>query len=238
MITVVQTRNVLESTLRAWSVAMRREGLSAIREGMKRVTRQVILITPPASAGLTGRDAFQQGRNRIARDLRSVLTPVRLKGKRKERWPDAAQAYRERRRFRDSGVGVRVGRGQRAYVSTAKFNALLRDKSARIGRMASGWSAAAGALGVAVPAWVRRHGVGRGQFVQSNAPGRVGMRATNLAPGVPDNVRIELERRIPYAMRYVARGLEANILAVGLKAAAGVGIRTRATAGVVSDFAA
>jgi hypothetical protein len=237
MLTLTQTRNDIEPSLARWAVAMRRTGGQAVAEGMRRITRQVIAITPPASAGTTGREAYQQGRGAISRNLQAALIPVRLKRKRREQHPDVAAAYRARRVFSERRAGVRVGRVAKAYVDIVKYRALLRDKSARIGRMASGWLAAAEGLAVAVPAWIKRHGAVRGRFQRIEHGTRFGLVATNFAPNVPPHIRGEMARRIPYAVRYVERGLRANIHHAGLRAARQSGIKVR-TGGFVAAYAA
>lgn len=236
MLTLKQTRNDLEPTLHRWAVALRRPAAQAIGEGMRRITRQVIAITPPASAGVSGRDARLQGEAKISRDLQSALVPVRLKRKRRERWPDAAAAYRQRRVFSDRRVGVRVGRVALAFVDVNKYRALQRAKFARVGRMASGWLATAEGLRVAVPAWIKRHGAQRGRFQRIEHETRFGLIATNFAPGVPPNVRAEMARRLPYAVRYVDRGLRANIHHAGLRAAGQAGIKVLRQTTLVADF--
>ena len=225
MLTLTQTRNTIEPTLQRWAVEMRKDAATAVREAARRVTRQVIALTPPASAGLTGRDAYNQGRAKIRRDLLSVLAPRTLKGKRKERWPDVAVTYRARRVFRQSGVGVRITRGPVAFVDRRKFLDLQNRKHAAVGRMAAGWLPGARALDVPVLQWIARHGGARGGVSVAWSVGRFGIRVANYAPGAPANVRAEMARRIPYALRYVERGLRANIDHVALKSAARSGIR-------------
>lgn len=226
MISFAKTRDEMEPLLRRWAIAMRRDyGPGVVREAMRRITRQVLAITPPAANGVTGRAAFRQGEAKIERDLRRVFAPVALKGKRRERHPDLEAIYRQRRRFRRGGLGATVGRGMVHFVDERKYKALRKRKVAALGRLASGWVAAAAGLGVGTQRWVSRHGAGRGQFRSRSESNRVGMVASNLAADLPPNVHRELARRITAATRYVERGLEANIRAVGPQAARAVGFR-------------
>jgi hypothetical protein len=221
------TRDEITPTMQRWGEVMRKDGQAVVLEASRRITREVIAITPPASAGITGRDAFQQGRAAIARDMQKALAPVRLKGKRKERHPDVGVAYRQRRVFRGAGVGARVGRVAKAYVDQRKFNALFKELSGRVGRMASGWAPAARDLKVALPAWISRHGTARGRVLKDLSGPRSRVTVTNFAPEARGNVRVEMARRIKSAMAYARNGMQRNIDFMVLKSAGRVGLKVR-----------
>lgn len=219
------TRDSTSAMLIKFGRVMRRPLQDVVTEFARRTTREVIAITPPASAGITGRDAYQQGRAAISRDMQRALAPVRLKGKRREQHPDAYVAYRARRVWRDAGVGARVGRVAKAFVDQRKFNALFKELSGRVGRMAAGWGAAALALKVARPAWISRHGVANGRVVQDFSGDHLRITVTNFSPTVRGNVRFEMARRIPYAQRYATNGMTRNIDAVVRKSGGEAGFR-------------
>lgn len=237
-LTLTLVRDHVTPTLREFARVMRRELPEVVKEAARRTTREVIAITPPASAGMVGRDAYNQGRSKINRDLNRVFAPVKLKGRRVinivfgrpvstpiviktvEQYPDLVAVYRQNSTWRTSGTGHSSKRlRHKFYVDQRKFNQLRKAKEARLGRLASGWSAAATSLGVAIPAWIRRHGNAAGG-VQSQLTGdKLFIRVTNFGPGVPGNVRTDLARRLPYAMRYALNGMARNIAAVTAKSA-------------------
>lgn len=243
--TLTLTRDHVTPTLRDFSRVMRKELPWVVTEAAKRTTREVIAITPPGSAGITGKSAEMQGRSKIARDLHNVFAPVRLKGRKVvtqvfgrplgtpiviktvEKYPDLVSVYRQNSIASKSRVGIRgVRQGQKYYVDERKFKRLYNAKIAKIGKMASGWTSAANKLGVAVPAWIRRHGQSRGSIDSQLATDQLYIRVINFAPNVPDNVVSEMERRIPYAMRYALNGMRRNIDVVAAKSARAAKIRT------------
>lgn len=225
--TIQLVRDDITPTMQRWGEIMRKDAQAVVRETAKRVTKQVIARSPPASAGTTGRAAYQQGRSAIARDMQKALAPVRLKGKRKEQHPDVYAAYRQRRVWRNTGVGARVGRVAKAYVDKNKFNALFKDLSARVGRFAAGWYAAARFLGVATPAWISRHGEGRGRVVSDFSGSHSRVTVVNIAPTVTGQVRYEMARRLPYALRYAENGMKLNIDNMVLKSAGRAGLKVK-----------
>jgi hypothetical protein len=238
MLTLTQTRNELERTMRIFGRVMQRDGEKLARSVFKNITRRVLALTPPSHAAtITGdmalrKDAYWAGANRIARQMQNVLAPVRLKHKRKERHPDVAALYRGL--LRNSGGRLKLKTayvGQKFYVDAVKFRAVLKDRQARIGRLASGWTPAARAVGVAVPEWVARHGTARGTF-QSTPPGggRIGLRAVNLGTGLSPEVRTELARRIPYALQYERSSMVRQIHHLARTNASALGIRARSAA--------
>lgn len=225
----------------------------ALMEALRRATRQVIDITPPAHNGKTGADAYRHGRSRIKSDLHKVLAPIRLKGKRviavvfgnqlkkpvvirtTEKHPDVASLYRQHRRVRGVGVGGHAKSlgDNKYYVDTRKFTALLRQKEANVGKLAAGWNPAASGLDIPVQNWIARHGMGSGQIQLSLMPPNMSGTVVNLAPGLAPNVRAELARRIPYALVYAAAGMRRNVEFMTLKNAQRMGIKTRAIAGAL-----
>ena len=232
-------------TLERYAEVMGRTMRTTVRRAARGVTRRIISIPPPASAGTTGRAAYQQGRQRIASDLSSVLAPVKLKGRRvismvfgrpishpvtvptTERYPDVEQVYASQSHFRGRGLGFHASKhGNKFFVDARKFRTLLTERQARVGRLASGWLAPAQALDVPVPAWVVRHGSSRGavRVIEDATSSRI--TAVNYAPGLPANVRSELKRRIGYAMAYQRAAMRREIDHMVLKNAGDSGITT------------
>jgi hypothetical protein len=216
-------RNGVGPSLREFAGLMRKGAREIVHRAAKGITRRVIDITPPSSGEASGRDARKVGEKAIARDLNYIFAPKRLKGRRKvthvfgrrlrrpvfvqtkERHPDVAGLYRQHTHFRGRGVGVRFSAssvGRKFYVDTRKFQALLRAKTARVGTLAAGWSAAAHALDVPLQQWIGRHGSSGGRVQIDTAGERMRVVVENLAPTAPANVRAELARRIPPAVRY------------------------------------
>lgn len=208
--------------LQLWADATGRGLIEALRRMGRGVVRRLLELTPPAHGSVTGAAAYRYGRKRISRDLLKVLAPRRLKGKRKithvfgrplrrpifvptkEKYPDVRMAYREVARFRNQGVGVRTGRVRDVrYVDRTKFKALEKRLHSHVGRLASGWVAAAAALEVPVQAWIRRHGGSRGAVKMNLVTAHMSIQILNRLPsGLPGHVRSELERRVPYAVKY------------------------------------
>lgn len=225
---VTLERNDLGPLVERYAGVMRKERDAVVLSTAKGATRRVIDLTPPAHNGIVGAAAYRYGREKITRDMKRVLVPVKLKGRRKittvfgrrlsrpvyvetrEMFPNVADTYRRYRRFRNSGVGVRSKNlGERKYwVDARKFRGLVKAKEARVGRLASGW--AAGAIGLDVPLqnWIARHGQANGRVVIQTAKGYMAVRVQNFAPRASDNVREELGRRIRYALHYQAGAME------------------------------
>lgn len=201
-----------------------KKGLREItRNAARGVTRRVIDITPPANQGATGADAYRAGRTKIASQMSSVLAPVRLKGRRqittvfghrpkrriivptKERWPDVAGIYRNNLHASRNGVGLRLNNhGQKYYVDIRKFQAVLKERQANVGKLAAGWAAGASALDVPLQAWISRHGTSGGRVKLDVGGERMRITVENLGDGLPGGLRSELGRRIPYAVQYQA----------------------------------
>lgn len=230
-IRVTVVKNDISKVVSHYSAEMGKTVVEATRMAAKGATRRVIELTPPAHEGVTGAAAYRFARQKINRDLRKVLVPVQLKGRREithvfgrelvrpvvvqttEIHPDVAGVYRQNSRMKNVGVGASSrDLGTRKYwVDTRKFSALLKSKESRIGRMASGWAAGAMALDVPLQQWISRHGPANGRVVIRTSSASCSILVENFAEGVPDNVRAELRRRIPYAIQYQAAAMERAI---------------------------
>lgn len=240
---VILTRNDIGPKLGRYATAMRVGIRQAVRVMAKGVTRRLLEITPPSNGEATGRDAKKAGELKIYTQMSRVLAPVKIKGRRlvsqawgkklkrpryiptKERFPDVAGLYRAQLHAR-KGVGFAVGRRvAKHYVDERKFKAILKERQGNVGKLASGWAAAAAALDQPVQAWIRRHGTSRGRIQVLEDSGYYRVEVTNLAPSLPDDVRAELARRIPYAIRYQGNAMERAVEGYHNRVRAQLGIR-------------
>ena len=192
----------------------------------------LLQITPPGSQGVIGLAARRQGERAIDRDLSRMFTPIRLKHKREERWPLEFMRNIHEDVFRHKVAGRPVPRGVMTrhgagpfYVDQRKLRRLAQELKLRIGRLSAGWLPAARALGAAVPAWIARHGSANGTV---RLEFRGGVHECEMVayanPGAPV---AEVERRIPYAIGYAAKGAERALEFLIQRSARSAGFRTR-----------
>jgi len=241
----------LTPSITRYAEVMGRTLADTIKRAARGVTRRVVAITPPGSAGVAGAAAYRQGRAKIKSQMNQILAPVRLKGQRritvvfgrtlkrpftvptKERFPDVAAIYRQRTSARKNGVGIRASRGAKAFVDVRKFNAILKAKEGRVGLLASGWAGAAAALDVPMQQWISRHGAGRGSIKQDFYGSRMHITVHNFAAGAPANVTAELSRRIAAALVYQREAMGREISHMVFKKAQEHAIQTRNFSGLV-----
>lgn len=235
-------------SLQRYAEVMNRSLADTVRRAARGVTRRVIALTPPAHEGVSGAAAYRYGRAKIRKDMERVLAPVRLKGRRlisvvfgqrlarpitvrtAEKYPDVVSVYRQHRRFRNVGVGVKSRNLGEAkfYVDQRKFARLLKAKEQKVGTMASGWAEGAAALDVPLQNWIARHGRGRGQVKMALMGARMRITVINRATsGLDGNVEAEMHRRIQYALRYQQNAMRREMDYVALKRARELGIKTR-----------
>lgn len=204
---------------------MMRGGIpEATRQAARGFLRREIAITPPASEGTTGLSARRQGERKIDRELARVFVPVRLKHKRREEFPDVVGIYQQQvlpRKGRRGAIGRPLG--QRYHVDQEKFNALRESLVANVGLLASGWNAAAGVLGVPVPAWIARHGLANGACEVLVEENRIVIVLTNAVSyardvdGYERRTRAALEYQAAAFEREVEFLLEKSVHAAGLR---------------------
>lgn len=242
-VSVQLVKNDIAPQLKRYAAEMRKPWPAVVRQTARGITRRVVDLTPPASAGVTGTAARKAGESKIARQMQQVLAPVKLKGRRRithvfgrklarpitvptrEKHPDVAALYRGELRAR-SGLGFTSGlRSAKFYVDERKFRAVFALRKSRVGRLASGWSAAALALDLPVQAWIGRHGTERGVVRLTSGEHSAGVVVRNLAPGIPPQLRAELARRVPYALQYQANAMERQIVAYHERVRGQLGLR-------------
>ncbi len=187
----------------------------------------MIQIMPPSSGKISAGDARRQGEAAIDRDLSAIFVPKKLLHKRRERWPDVAGIHDAR--FRSSSrFGKKITRGQTApyYVDVIKLRALRRLLFARVGWMASSLINACQKLAVRVPAWIARHGSGRGNCeIQMRGPSKYVEISVNVANRAPV---AEVERRFVYALARATERNDRNYSDAVQKAARESGFKTSA----------
>ena len=218
--------------LQRYAMVMDRTFPQVLERAARGIVRRGIAITPPASAagvegGLdSGGEAKVRGYRAISRDLNKLFVPVKLKHKRKEAisGTEMVRIHARALSYKRPGAPMRRDRGQPYYVDARKFRALEVTLRSHVGRMASGWVAAAQAIKAAVPAWISRHGGSRGTVQMDFSSRELYFEAVNYAPNVPAFIRTETQRRINYATQYQANAMNREMQAVLLKRAGESGL--------------
>lgn len=196
------------AALKNLTLTSRRAAEVTFKRSVSSFTRRLIGITPPAKGergarGVLTKEDQGRGNAAIGRDLRALFIGHKLKGKRKERWPDVAGIHRAAFQFKRPGKPLKpaLPGGQKYDVDQKKLSALVKELFSHVGRLASGWLEGAlktGATGT--PSWVSRHGTSRGSAEITARGGEFGYVIINS--DVPDIVLIELRRRVEYALAY------------------------------------
>lgn len=210
-------------TGRTFAETLQRAARGVVRRGMG--------IMPPANdtrgtgGALTTGDRTR-GYRAIHRDLHTLFAPVRLKNKRPERI-SAAQMVRlhaEALKRKRPGARMRRTTAQPLYVDARKLTALETKLRSHVGRLASGFMAAAQAVRVSAPGWVSRHGASRGSVEMSLTGAELYFEAVNYAPNVPAWIRTEAQRRVNYALRYQAAAMNRELQHLLMKDARTAGL--------------
>lgn len=165
-------------------------------------------ITPPCSQGRSGLDGKRAGEAAIEKDLRRHFVPIAGKGI-GAKGDDPEPIHKIMFQFKKPGRPLRRNRAPPYFVDQRKLAQLERTLKRRVGFLASGWVASARQLGSAIPSWIGRHGAGRGTINMRFSAPRYGIEMTCFAPA--NSPWQELERRIPYAIRYATNNLERQI---------------------------
>jgi len=183
---------------------------------------------PGKFATVKGGQAKKNAEAKIDREAAALFVPVQIKGKRQithvfgkklvrpvtvpttEKHPDVSAIWDERTRRRFATRRKSISRGQKAgwYVARPKLLQAIRERKKNIGKLASGWSAAAAKLNVKLPAWVSRHGTGRGQVLVKVGSSSYSVRIENR---VPYGDALQLQAIADRAMKIRSRKLEARL---------------------------
>lgn len=150
-------------------------------------------------------ECVQDGAKRFITKAVKNTMPMILRespGTTKKNWAAKISQYLETHRKTPKG-----------YRRRADVQRHLTYKLKQLGREASGWNAAAQALKVGVPAWVKRHGCSEGAFHQETRKDSARITVTNSVPYNEDMT----QRRAEYALQVVNRGLDGNLRAIKRK---------------------
>lgn len=162
----------------------------------KGFVKRVVAITPPAQGKLA--QSKQRGEAAITNDLARIMAPAR----KSELSSVEATPQELHARFRSDRTGrVNPGRLRRPYpVKPDELRAFRKQLLARVGKLASGWSASAQRLGVALPSWITRHGTARSSCLITLGRGGIAIAMENKVPfaGYVDG----LKRRTQAALKY------------------------------------
>lgn len=182
----------------------------------KGLTRHAIRITPPFSAD-GGPDAPHgsakaRGAAAIERDLDIIFSPVRLKGKRKERIKGAEIVEIHRRHLKNKPFGKPMRRfGGPYFVDRRKLSALATKLRSHVGRLAAGWLPAVTTTGATgTPGWVARHSA-RGWARLDLDGGEMIFEAVNQPKFLPAKLAAEMDRRVDYAAGYQMKGMQREL---------------------------
>ena len=200
--------------------------------------------TPGKFVTVTGTEARKTGERKLDSEAGLIFEPVEIKGERelthlfgkrlaqpikvkvKERHTDVAGIWDMRAKRRFETKRKTIGRGQKAayYVASSKLKRAIEERKKRIGKLASGWAAAAEKVGVKLPSWIARHGAGRGDVLLSMGTMSYSIRIrNNVAYGqnlqlqrIADRVarvrQRKLEARLPYVLRGALRRAKSSSL--------------------------
>ena len=197
----------LEKAIKDLRPHVQKSRAELVEDAAKGFVKRVVAITPPASKGVSGSKAKQQGDQAIKSDLARIMVAAARKRDRDMR---AATASPEElhRRFRDKRTGRINPRAlkQPYRVGKSELLALQRRLLKEVGWLAAGWNAAAKRLGVRLPAWVARHGSGRGSIGVMDSGGRFRITIANEV-GFVGNVK-GFTRRIQSAINLQANAMK------------------------------
>ena len=174
----------------------------------KLFVRDVMRITPPNTGGKGGR---AQGTGKVRADLKRLFRPVKDNSKDAQSGLESIHAAN-----RDSRGRVRK-KVTRVPVRRSEYQAFLKKQLEEVGKLLSGWSAAAKRLGLTVPAWVSRHGSERGDISVETSGRTLKVRIENavrFATNVPG-----LERRVNDALANRAKQMNKQVENFAVQAA-------------------
>lgn len=162
--------------LAAMRKTSKRDFQTLLREQARGVVRQIIAFTPPAQ-GKANSEARKLGEKAVAASLARILktgSPDFIEfferldaGRRGALGYDYSRVLQKgdlasfHQRLRDQDGRTERG-GEAALVDKRAYQWFRKQTQARVGKLASGWNKAAERLGYSPPAWIRRHGTGRG----------------------------------------------------------------------------
>jgi hypothetical protein len=157
-----------------------------MRQSAARIVRNIVDITPPAS-GKADTAAKKRGENAIVGDLLKIAQPVQGITRKQAREVLASADDLMQAHARSLNAVGRVNprsRKEKLQVLSADFVKIAALLGKRVGWLAAGMNAAAGKLGIRLPAWISRHGTKFGII-------NIEFSATRF--------RIQIGQNVPYA---------------------------------------
>jgi len=177
----------------------RRDIGTVMRQQAKKIIESVAMVMPPSSAGSTASvKARKQGEARIRGDLARLFLKTKLGGE-----TNLASVHKAARNSRGRVRNI----SKKIPVASADFNAYQKLVLARVGFLASGWKAAATALGSKLPAWIRRHN-GPGDASVHESFNGITVTATNKVRYASSG---DNDRRVKWAINRQAGKLRAQL---------------------------
>lgn len=163
------------------------DGIAVLmRQSAARIVKNIVDITPPAS-GKADTAAKKRGENAIVSDLLKIAQPVQGITRKQAREVLASADELMQAHARAINAVGRVNprsRKEKLQVLSADFVKIAALLGKRVGWLAAGMNAAAGKLGIRLPAWISRHGTKFGII-------HIEFSATRF--------RIQLGQNVPYA---------------------------------------
>lgn len=196
-------------------LSIKKEPQDVLKAHVKGVLKIIVALTPPATGTLDA-NAKTRGENAILGSLLKLAIPVAaaIGGGR-----DASGRYVSGKAELDSaadllashqtawrGGVLNPGNRKKLLIEQSQFNAVAVTLQKLVGTLAAGWNAAAAALGLSMPTWIKRHGDRYGSFKITITPTRITITIISDVPFV-DHVD-GLERRVQKAFDYSAASLE------------------------------
>lgn len=196
----------------------------------KGVLSKLVKITPPFSqAARSISQAKKAGENAVRHDLDRLFRGVELKGQRKipllfgnpdpeapwytptkEKHPDVRGIYRTHRRLDKAGRARNYLRPY--YVDRKKLAAEQKYRFSKVGYLGGGFARSAAALGVALPAFMRRHtGAAPSRHSQEFTRARLRITMENLVPYANRVAGGDMIRRVNAALRYQMNAMDRQI---------------------------
>jgi hypothetical protein len=212
----VDTRAFMATAARFLATS-KRDHLVVIREQAKGVIKEVIALTPPGRPGMSGGDRAR-GAAKVKSDILKLVKGTTVDARVQRTDIAAIHASRRRRGRVTSRITPRI------LVPMDALRAYVREKQARVGRLASGWNTAAARLGYQPPAWIWRND-GPGTIEIRVTKTDIVIRATNQIPWASEISM--LERRIQTALNMQRGKMERRLASYLAKAANRSGFRSR-----------
>ena len=203
----------LNRSLSRFAAMTRRDAKEVADQAMRGILKTVIMITPP---GTGPNDTFTAAKKRgeawVENDIRKMFKPDRVWAGPARRSTSAGRVeIRAKHQARRSARTGRVLGGKRRKVipvPDADLTAYIRDRKKKVGILMSGWKPAAQRMGVAMPAWARRH-TGPGHIIVKESRNGTSIMAENSVT-YGQTIR-DMDRRLAWAVMYQRNKTESQM---------------------------